>query len=407
MPKILLVTHYTGGDVYPFLHIGKALVDRGYSVALFTHCIYEKQAKELGMDFVAWDTTEEYGIFLEYILNSQEIFQNYQGVEDIYEYYWTAEEFRKEYEKILPYCRNPEEIVIVARRDSSTAALLIAEKYHIPIMTVFVAPSYMNKLHTVEAIFDEILTKQLNILRAELGIACVTSWREWCNGVKHNIALWPEWFSGPTANWPPLVDCVGFPLRGAGSPDGLPKEVNDFLAKGEPPVLITTGSAIVLEERTYEDLINACNQLGYRAIIITKDKEKISPNLPSTIFWCDLLNLDKLIPKTKIIIHHGGIGTASAALCAGIPQLIMAHGMDRPFNASVLQQLGVGVFLPLLQWRLKFIVEAMKQLSGPEVHEACQKYSTIITENPGLLSMCQKVEEAVNNQDFVMKDIEG
>jgi UDP:flavonoid glycosyltransferase YjiC (YdhE family) len=49
-------------------------------------------------------------------------------------------------------------------------------------------------------------------------------------------------------------------------------------------------------------------------------------------------------------VHHGGIGTAMRALRAGVPQVIMAHGMDRPDNAARLAKLELAQWTQSKDW---------------------------------------------------------
>jgi UDP:flavonoid glycosyltransferase YjiC (YdhE family) len=48
MAIVLLAIHWTGGDVFPFLHMEKTLKERGHNVILFTHCHYTGNAAALG-----------------------------------------------------------------------------------------------------------------------------------------------------------------------------------------------------------------------------------------------------------------------------------------------------------------------------------------------------------------------
>jgi UDP:flavonoid glycosyltransferase YjiC (YdhE family) len=50
----------------------------------------------------------------------------------------------------------------------------------------------------------------------------------------------------------------------------------------------------------------------------------------------------QLLPRCAALIHHGGIGTTSAAFAAGIPQVIMPLSHDQPDNAARVRALGVG-----------------------------------------------------------------
>ena len=60
MANVILVTHWTGGDVYPFIRLGKLLRIEGHDVTILTHCVYEEKAKAAGLRFLPVDTMEEY-----------------------------------------------------------------------------------------------------------------------------------------------------------------------------------------------------------------------------------------------------------------------------------------------------------------------------------------------------------
>ena len=60
LANIILITHGTGGDVLPFIKIGKSLKKNGHNVTLFTHYLYEEIAINSGLNFIAIDNEKEY-----------------------------------------------------------------------------------------------------------------------------------------------------------------------------------------------------------------------------------------------------------------------------------------------------------------------------------------------------------
>jgi UDP:flavonoid glycosyltransferase YjiC (YdhE family) len=55
----------------------------------------------------------------------------------------------------------------------------------------------------------------------------------------------------------------------------------------------------------------------------------------------------RVIPLVDAVVHHGGSGTALAALSAGLPMVVMPQGADQFQNAEALQAMGVArAFLP-------------------------------------------------------------
>ena len=59
------MTAGSGGDVYPFLQLGRELVARGHRCTLITHCVYEEKASRNELDFIPLDTPVEYRAFIE------------------------------------------------------------------------------------------------------------------------------------------------------------------------------------------------------------------------------------------------------------------------------------------------------------------------------------------------------
>jgi UDP:flavonoid glycosyltransferase YjiC (YdhE family) len=68
-------------------------------------------------------------------------------------------------------------------------------------------------------------------------------------------------------------------------------------------------------------------------------------SLPNGVRHFDYVPLSKVLPRSTALIHHGGIGTMSQAIAAGIPQLIIPTSHDQPDNAVRVRRLGIGEFL--------------------------------------------------------------
>ena len=49
-----------------------------------------------------------------------------------------------------------------------------------------------------------------------------------------------------------------------------------------------------------------------------------------------------LLPRTDLVVCHGGSGTVIAALAHGLPQVVLAMGADQMHNADRVLALGVG-----------------------------------------------------------------
>jgi UDP:flavonoid glycosyltransferase YjiC (YdhE family) len=100
------------------------------------------------------------------------------------------------------------------------------------------------------------------------------------------------------------------------------------------------------------------------------------------------------------VIHHGGLGTLACAMAAGVPQLVLPKGADRPDNAARLQKLGVAEFLPPPNWRPELIAEALMRLvSSPMVAEKCRTVAERLSGKDGAEAACQVIEQDVDRPD--------
>ena len=54
------------------------------------------------------------------------------------------------------------------------------------------------------------------------------------------------------------------------------------------------------------------------------------------------MNHAAIFPACRAVVHHGGAGTTSAGMRAGIPTLVLWIGADQPIWAAQVKQLKVG-----------------------------------------------------------------
>ena len=120
-------------------------------------------------------------------------------------------------------------------------------------------------------------------------------------------------------------------------PGALPADVEQFLAAGESPLLVTFGSmasdaAAARAAAVSEALATA----GRRAIV-----QGLPVQASSTILPAGALDHRALMPRTRAVIHHGGAGTAHAVVAAGVPSIVVPHVGDQRYWADRLHRLGV------------------------------------------------------------------
>lgn len=116
-----------------------------------------------------------------------------------------------------------------------------------------------------------------------------------------------------------------------------------FLEAGPPPVYIGFGSMTSRDpEATLQLLLAALAKSGQRGIIHSGWAGLNSESLPANVFLLEGAPHSWLFPRMAAVVHHGGAGTTSAALRAGVPSAVVAHIGDQPFWGRRIHELGVG-----------------------------------------------------------------
>ncbi|MGW8782925.1 glycosyltransferase [Streptomyces sp. NPDC055796] len=132
-----------------------------------------------------------------------------------------------------------------------------------------------------------------------------------------------------TGNWWPYVD----PGR------RLPDALEDFLAAGPPPVLVGLGSMAAGEgERLGGIAVRALRRAGLRGVL-QSGSAGLAADGDDVLTIGDVPH-SLLFPRLAAAVHHGGAGTAAAALRAGIPSVTVPVAADQPFWAARLAAIG-------------------------------------------------------------------
>ena len=168
------------------------------------------------------------------------------------------------------------------------------------------------------------------------------------------------------------VTPVGFVYDPGVETGGLPERVEEFLADGGPTVLVTHGTSRPYRPEFFSASAEACTALGLKALLVTKFPDLVPSGLPASVLWCEYLPFASAMRRMHAVIHHGGIGTLNQSLSAGVPQLVLGYGYDRPDNGTRVQQLRIGEYLPSIRWRPGPIAESLRRIMTSDVRERCR-----------------------------------
>lgn len=119
-----------------------------------------------------------------------------------------------------------------------------------------------------------------------------------------------------------------------------PADLRDFLAAGEPPLYLGFGSmAGLMQPRLLQELIAGI--AGRRALFYPGWSRIGAADLPANFLVVRDTPHDWLLPRTSLVIHHGGAGTSHSAARSGRPSIVVPFAGDQFFWADRLRRRGV------------------------------------------------------------------
>jgi UDP:flavonoid glycosyltransferase YjiC (YdhE family) len=127
---------------------------------------------------------------------------------------------------------------------------------------------------------------------------------------------------------------------------------------------------------------------------LTRFREQLPSALLASVRHFAYLPLGQLLPRAAALVHHGGVGTVSQALAAGVPQLIRPVAYDQPDNALRVQQLGVGDWLSPRAFRAPAVARKLHRLlNSPDVAQRCRTSACRLAGVEALTETCRMVEQ--------------
>lgn len=393
------------GDTLPFVTIGRAMAARGHAVTVVANEYYKDLIEKVGLGFEPTLSRQEYIDFIE----KQKQQSDLASLRDMGEMIMRLIE---PVYKLLEDRYIPGETV-VCTQGYAMGARVAQERFGVPVATCHLQPMWFRSIHDMPPIpewwpkwfnkgiqnlidfcLDFRIGRAVCNFREQFGFPRTKKvMRHWWHSPQCTMGLFPDWFCKPRADWPPNAVLPGFPIPNEPTDPFDMTEVDAFLSAGEPP-LVFTQSSIANEAHTYFDTsIEITHKLGCRAIFLTPHPELLPDKIPEGMKYFPFVPLERLLPRCKAHLHHGGIGTIAHTLKAGIPQVTVPMVYDQPDNSMRLRPLKVSIDLKKKQYRTKYVVPRLKELlESEEVLARCRDYAERIRRSDPLGRCCEVLE---------------
>jgi len=404
--RILLAPFGSEGDLNPLLWLAEGLQERGHQVTFLLSPHYARLAESRGFAWVPVGTEES---FLEFARDPR-LWQAHKGPHFVVRGMFNS---LPHFEEAFAQSGGAFDLVITSSFCLGVAT--IAEARGIPRLTVHLQPTcflseyecpvFLDELEWlsraprwVKRLFFTLLDKsfwlpmrgRLNAFRRKYHLPRLKDvYRQGLLG-SPGAALFPEWFAPPQPDWPSDVRLFGFPLVPA-EPKPLSPELESYLAAGPPPVVWTHGSANFDIDHFQQRALEASKALGMRCLLVSLHPPPES--LPPGAFHTSHARFEDLFPRCRAIVHHGGIGTTSKAIAAGVPQLVIPRTHDQPDNAHRIVHLRLGKSLPYASLDAPKLTVTLKMLLDSEaIATRCRTYSAKMKAENGRPALCDWAE---------------
>lgn len=401
--RILIAAAGSHGDVLPFVALSREFARRGFEVVFHANPVFRSYVEDASVSFVPISTEGAYRTLFRETPERHPV-RSFQRVAA--ELATTCPAY---YEAMKGGIKHGQTLAIGS--SLMFAHRLLRETDGVPCATIHLAPSvFRSNLHpprlaerwigastpdlvkrlswrALDAVFcDPCFTKPFNRFRESLGLPRVDGiFRSWLHEADCVVGMFPDWFATPQPDWPSEVELTGFPLYDHCQSVPLPATLEEFLLAGPPPIGFSAGTATATARGFFEESIEACRLAGQRGVLLSPFDDNVPDTRSADIIHVPYAPFSLLLPRLAAFVHHGGIGSTSQALRAGVAQLIRPTAYDQFDNSIRAVRLGVAVELLPRHYKARTVA---------------LRLSSMVTDD-ALCSRCRHFAERLGTNDAI------
>ena len=221
------------------------------------------------------------------------------------------------------------------------------------------------------------------------------------------LALFSEVFAAPQPDWPSHAAVTGFCFYHDNQESALPPELADFLDNGPPPIVFTLGSSAVwIGREFFRESIDAAKRLGQRAVLLIGDERNHPGTLPGNMIAVEYVSYESLMSRASVVVHHGGVGTTSNGLLAGVPTLIVPFAFDQSDNAAHAARLGVSRTVYRHKYRAPRVANDLgKLLHDPAYARRAEEVSRKLKQENGVARAADLIEQVLDGRPNKVEEL--
>ncbi|MBN2006867.1 MAG: glycosyltransferase family 1 protein [Anaerolineae bacterium] len=361
--QITLIAAGSRGDVQPYVALGKGLHHAGHRVHVLTSTDFQQLVADQGLVFFDMGGSAEAALQARPdLLDNGNLLKNMAFLRQALQKlaYLTAEGG-------LKACRESD--LVIGGFAGLPVGVALAEKFGVPFIEAHILPFTPTRAFpsALLPLPPALTLKPLNRLTHQFARQMMwQTFRPIDRDIRRNVLqIGPTPFWGPFGaldrqphpvlygyspqilpfpeDWPARIHVTGFWFLDPASDWTPPSDLVDFLQSGPPPVYVGFGSMKGGNPgETTRLVVQALERAGQRGVLSSGWGGLARQDLPSSIYMLGAIPHSWLFPQMAAVVHHGGVGTTSAGLRAGVPSVIIPFFGDQPFWGRRIYESGVG-----------------------------------------------------------------
>jgi UDP:flavonoid glycosyltransferase YjiC (YdhE family) len=361
--QVAIITIGTRGDIQPYIALGQGFQAAGYDVKLVTFQAFESFVRDSGLDFAA--VSGDLASLMTMDWTQAQIERGGKSMGSLGRVAQDAEGLLVQLmTDCFQACQGTD--ALVGSVVGGLAGQAVAQKLGVPYCSAYLQPfdrtsafpnsfslfpmpprwllvgkrAYNWTTNVFSArLFWLLFGKVLNRARLRaLHLPAFSRKQRYPTLYGYSPALLPK-----PANWDERIAVTGYWFLDQGETWQPPCALEQFLARGVPPISIGFGSMAGRSAKKVLPLfLEAGSRSGQRVVLLAKSEDVEGLEMSENIFRIESVPHDWLFPRMAAVVHHGGAGTTGAALRAGVPQIVLPFIADQHFWAQRIAELGVG-----------------------------------------------------------------
>lgn len=412
--KITILTYGSRGDVQPFLPLSLGLMAKGHSVKLAAPARFKSLVEEHRIDFVplAGDPED-----LSRRLNNA----GYNFIKMLRDLMKHAIEIGADvWRQTEEACKDAD--LMLHTFTHAVGAHTLARERDIPDIHIQTFPMFTPTGDYPNVTLPDLRSRSLNRLTHKFS-QTITWWGSQMGfeqvrrgaGLPKRKLYWPfdddpsrprtpilcAWSPSvlpASRDWPPRTHVTGYYFFPPDDSYQPPIELHSFLQTGKPPVCITFGSMVNRDAQRIDQIVRtSLRQTSNRGIILS-GWSGIVNHSSKDVLYLKAVPHDWLLPRCKMVVHHGGAGTTSAGLRAGIPNVVLPFTADQPFWGRRVHAIGAGP-KPILVEKLSVekLTGAIVEAESNSLSERAQAVGQEIRSEDGVGEAVRLIEKYSND----------